>query len=92
LAMVVVAPLVEETFFRGFVFAGMRSRHGWVRAAVISALVFAAAHLDLLFFIPRFLLGYLFAFIYDRSRSLWPSMILHAAWNGFALTVTYLVS
>ena len=57
----IVAPVVEETFFRGFVFAGLRSRYDWRWAAAISAAVFAAAHGSITFFIPAFLLGFLFA-------------------------------
>ena len=55
---VIVAPFVEETFFRGFVFAGLRSRYDWRWAAAISAALFAGAHLSLTFFIPAFLLGF----------------------------------
>jgi membrane protease YdiL (CAAX protease family) len=86
-ATVIVAPLAEEVFFRGFVFGGLRARYDWRVAAAISAALFAAAHLELTFFIPAFLLGYLFAFLYHRSDSIWPGMILHALVNGFAMAV-----
>jgi hypothetical protein len=91
-ATVVVAPVTEEVFFRGFVFAGLRSRYDWRWAAAISSLLFAAAHLQLTFFIPAFLLGYLFAFLYQRSDSIWPGMILHAVVNGLAMTLTVLLA
>jgi membrane protease YdiL (CAAX protease family) len=45
LGAVLVAPLVEEIFFRGFLFAGLRGRYGWPKAAVISATLFALVHL-----------------------------------------------
>jgi membrane protease YdiL (CAAX protease family) len=57
----VFAPLVEEIFFRGFLFQGFRARYGWVPAMLISAAIFAAAHLDLVVFIPTFILGCLLA-------------------------------
>jgi uncharacterized protein len=84
------APFVEETFSRGFVFAGLRTRYHWAWAATISAALFAAAHLDLTFFIPAFLLGLLFAYLFQKSNSIWPGMIIHAALNTLAMTVTYL--
>jgi membrane protease YdiL (CAAX protease family) len=87
--IVLVAPVVEETFFRGFVFAGLRARYDWRWAAAISAALFAAAHMDLTFFIPAFVLGYLFAYLYQRSNSVWPGMIIHTALNGLAMTVMY---
>lgn len=91
-ATVVVAPVTEEIFFRGFVFAGLRQRYDWRWAAAISSVLFAAAHLQLTFFIPAFLLGYLFAFLYQRSDSIWPGMILHAVVNGLAMTLTVLLA
>ena len=44
---VIVAPVVEEIFFRGFVFAGLCRRYEWQKAAVISAALFALIHLQL---------------------------------------------
>ena len=87
---VVVAPVAEETFFRGFVFAGLRSRYDWRWAAAISAALFAAAHLSVTFFIPAFLLGYLFAYLYQRSNSVWPGMIFHVFLNALALSIALL--
>ncbi len=84
---VIVAPLVEETLFRGFIFNGLRTRHHWAVAATISAALFAAAHMELTFFIPAFVLGFLFAFLYERSDSVWPGMILHFCVNGLAMTL-----
>lgn len=88
-AVVVVAPVAEEVFFRSFVFAGLRSRYDWRWAAVISSALFAAAHLQLAFFIPSFILGFLFAYLYQRSDSVWPGMILHLLINGLALGLAY---
>jgi CAAX protease family protein len=87
---VLIAPAVEETFFRGFVFAGLRSRYGWRWAAVASSALFAAVHLELTFFIPAFILGYLFAYLYQKSNSVWPGMIFHTLLNAVAFTIMYL--
>jgi membrane protease YdiL (CAAX protease family) len=46
LAAVIVAPLVEEIFFRGFLFQGFRKRYGWLPALLLSSAIFAAAHLE----------------------------------------------
>jgi uncharacterized protein len=90
ISVVLVAPFAEETFFRGFVFAGLRTRYRWPWAAAISAALFAAAHAEITFFIPAFLLGYLFAYLYQRSGSIWPGMILHVIVNGLGLTLAFL--
>src|SRR5215208_5174382 len=43
----IFAPMVEEIFFRGFLFQGFRAKYGWMRAMFLSAAIFAVAHLDL---------------------------------------------
>lgn len=89
---VVIAPLAEEIFFRGFLFAGLRKRHGWKRAALVSAGLFAVLHLQPLTFLPIFLLGLVFAYLYHRSESIWPAVIMHMLTNGMSLGAAYLVS
>jgi membrane protease YdiL (CAAX protease family) len=84
-AAVLAAPLAEEMFFRGFLFQGLRQRFGWNKAALLSAAAFSAMHLQLASLLPTFLMGYLFAFVYNRSNSLWPSVILHFLINSFGM-------
>lgn len=88
----VVAPFAEEVLFRGFIFPGLAGRLGRVRAALASAGLFALAHLHPLTFPPLFALGVALAFLYDRFRSIWPCVIVHALTNGFAVTVGLLLS
>jgi membrane protease YdiL (CAAX protease family) len=88
----IFAPLVEEIFFRGFLFQGFRARYGWVTGMLMSAAVFAAAHLDLVVLIPTFILGCLLAYLYHRSNSLWPGIILHFLVNSFGLLAAYFAS
>jgi len=88
----VVAPIVEEIFFRGFMFAGLRPRYGWQRAAVVSSALFALIHLIPTAIIPIFLLGYIFAYLYHRSNSIWPAILMHSATNALALGAAYLVA
>jgi len=79
-ATVLVAPLVEETFFRGFVFGGLR-RYGFFWAALASGLLFSAAHLSLGGLIPLALVGMLFAWSYSRTGSLWTPIYAHFIFN-----------
>jgi uncharacterized protein len=85
----VFAPFVEEVFFRGFLFQGLRQRYGWITAMLLSSGIFAAAHLQLVALIPTFILGNVLAYIYHRSNSLWPGMILHFLVNAFGLCGAY---
>lgn len=88
----VVAPLVEEIFFRGFVFAGLRRRWTWQKAALVSAGLFALAHFLPTSILPIFILGLIFAFLYQASGSLWPAILMHMLTNTLALAAAYAVS
>lgn len=89
LAAVIAAPFVEELFFRGFLFYGLRQRFGWRWAAVISTAFFALLHLQPVNSLPIFLLGFLFAYISHIGNSIWPSIILHAFYNGLNVLILY---
>lgn len=84
-AGILLAPIVEEIFFRGFLFPGLRERYGWVRAMLLSAAIFAGFHLQWVALIPTFLLGCMLAYLRQRTDSLWPGIFLHFTINGVAL-------
>lgn len=88
----VVAPIVEEIFFRGFVFPGLRTRWNWKTAAAASAGLFALAHVIPTSILPIFILGFIFAFLYQASGSIWPSIFMHVLTNTFALSTAYAIS
>lgn len=89
---IVLAPIIEETVMRGFLFAGLRQRLGWVKAALISSALFGALHLSIAAFIPTTTLGLLFCYLYQRSNSIWPGIILHTLINSFGLCGAYLLT
>ena len=88
----IIAPFVEEIFFRGFLFQGFRQKYGWLPAILLSSAIFGAAHLDPVSLIPTFILGCVLAYVYHRSNSLWPGIIFHAMINSFSLCAVYVIS
>lgn len=82
LASVFVAPFCEEIFFRSFVFMGLLRSMPVAAAILFSALIFAVAHADVGSFAVLFVIGIALAYLRWRSRSIWPSMILHFLNNG----------
>ena len=89
---VVFAPIIEEIFFRGFLFQGFRQQYGWVRAGLLSSAIFAVGHLDPVALIPTFILGCLLAYMYHRSNSVWPGIILHFLVNAMGMCAAYAVT
>jgi uncharacterized protein len=84
---VFLAPVVEEVFFRGFIFGALSPRMGWVPAASVSGLLFAGAHLSILVLPPFAALGFLFAWAYRYTGSIQSSVIAHAIFNAVMVGV-----
>jgi CAAX protease family protein len=78
----VIAPVAEETFFRGFLFAGLRNNYPFWIAAGVSASIFAAGHMVPGAILPLYVLGFLFAWLRERTGSIWPSIAMHVLNNG----------
>lgn len=92
IVIVIIAPVAEEIFFRSFLYVGLVEKFGWKKAAFISAFIFGAAHMQLVSFIPTFLMGWVFAYLYRRSKSVIPGIILHFMVNGFGFTMILLLT
>lgn len=86
-------PLAEEVFFRGIVYQWMRKHWGPAASVMASAVVFGAAHAVFpLVAITAFLVGLVLALVYERSGTLWASVIVHAVFNSVSLSVMFLGS
>jgi membrane protease YdiL (CAAX protease family) len=95
--VVCVAPFVEELVFRGVLLSGLASRMpiGW--AMLASAIVFGCVHLPDFKFawypVPALIiLGLVSAWLRVRTRSLWPSITLHATNNFIAALAWFVVA
>jgi membrane protease YdiL (CAAX protease family) len=88
LASVIFAPVFEETFFRGFLFAGWLGSHiGAVATIVLTAVLWAALHMqyDLYGMASIFILGIAFGIVRLKTGSLWSTLLMHSAWNLAAM-------
>jgi len=88
IAVVVFAPAFEETFFRGFLFAGLRqSPIGTAGAVALTAAMWTLLHIQyeasgmsIIFF-----LGIVLGIVRYKTGSLWTVILIHALWNLFAV-------
>lgn len=88
----VLAPLFEETMFRGAFHGALRGRWRFMAAALASAVVFAAVHPQGLLAIPALTaMGFGFAMIREWRGSLFASMTAHALHNGMLVGVMWVV-
>jgi len=81
--MCVLAPIIEEIFFRRFLFVALRKRINFVWALVISAALFTIVHSNIaLGAIGGIYLGY----VYEKGKSLPANILIHGMAN-FTVTV-----
>lgn len=88
IAIGVAAPVMEEVLFRGLIFRRLRTYCKFPLALVLSALIFAICHGNILQFIYAFLLGLLMAFLYEKFRNLMAPIVFHASANIFSILTT----
>lgn len=89
-AAVVMAPVLEELVFRGLLFQSLHRRVGLWPAALLSAVFFAAVHVEVtqpLYSGGLFLLGVGFALALARTGSLLVPIAAHAAFNATTITL-----
>ncbi len=84
LVVSVLPPLCEELAFRAGLQSALLGRRPPWRAIALSALAFAAFHLDPVRFGGVLLLGLLYGWLAWRTGSAWPSMVAHAVNNSTA--------
>jgi len=85
LSACVLAPVLEEMLFRGLILRGLLLRYPPATAIVHSAALFGLAHFNVYQFFVGFSTGLVLGLAYQRTRSLWPCVLLHAAFNGGVL-------
>ncbi len=82
LTAMVLAPLFEETLFRGVLLPVLARQWGGGWGVVLSAAFFALAHLSLGEFAPLFVLGLGLGWLRLSGGRLGASVLMHGLWNG----------
>ncbi|MEK4626962.1 MAG: type II CAAX endopeptidase family protein [Solibacillus sp.] len=87
IATVFLGPILEELVFRRVIFGSIIQNYNFWVASIISAIVFAAIHLDFTHILLYTICGMIFAFLYHHTKRLITPIIAHVLLNGF---VTFL--
>ncbi|HZO84087.1 MAG TPA: CPBP family intramembrane glutamic endopeptidase [Verrucomicrobiae bacterium] len=82
LAALVLAPTIEEIFFRGIMYPYLKQRIGLWVAVSITSILFAAIHMNAVIFIPLVFLGFVLTWLYERTDSLLTPILTHAVFNA----------
>lgn len=80
---VIVLPFLEEVLFRGFLFRLLIKKYDMLTAVVTSSFLFSVVHgLDKGWFTNYFLFALVAGYVYNKSQSIWASIIMHSANNA----------
>ena len=89
---VILAPAFEELVFRGVLLPVLVSKVGKINGVLLSALIFALAHLSVGELPPLFVLGIGLALMRLSSGRLFPCALMHSLWNGVTFASLLLVA
>lgn len=87
LNVVIAAPLLEEVLFRGVILEGLLKNYSPAKAIVWSALIFGISHLNPWQATGAFFLGLLLGWVYYKSNSIIPGIVMHFANNLFGYII-----
>jgi len=88
LGSALITPFLEELLHRGVVYGRLRRMCGMWPAVLMSALVFAILHFNIVQFTYAFLLGIVLALFVEKSGHLYPAVLAHMVANGIAVIRT----
>jgi uncharacterized protein len=87
----IISPIYEEIFYRGFLYRWLRTRIGLTGSLLLSSLIFTIIHIPTYNVMPvNFFSGILFALAYERTNSIWPSVLIHGLTNGIMVLLASL--
>ncbi len=85
----ILSPVLEEMLFRGVILRSFLHQYRRWPSILGCAVLFGLAHLNLYQFFAGLIVGTLLGWLYERTRSLWPPIILHAAYNSTSMTIPF---
>lgn len=92
LIIAVIPAIGEEVLFRGVIQNSLYQKTTNIHLSIwLSAFLFSAMHLQFMGFIPRFLIGGMFGYLFYWSGSIWLPIIAHFVNNAAAVILSFLI-
>lgn len=82
-----IGPILEEIVFRKIIFGALYKKFDFAIAAVISSLLFGLAHQELAFLLTYTSMGFVFAFLYAKTKRIVVPIVAHASMNTVVVLV-----
>ena len=87
IVVAILAPMLEELFFRGFILRTFTKTWPPWLASILTAVLFALIHFQLQTILPLFFLGLILNYAYQRTGSVWTSVAFHSLNNTIAFSL-----
>lgn len=81
----VIGPVVEELLFRGAITKVLLNKFSPTKAIIISGLLFGIFHINPVQVVGATLIGFLLAWIYYKTQSLMPCILIHILNNSLSV-------
>ncbi|MBI5231293.1 MAG: CPBP family intramembrane metalloprotease [Coriobacteriales bacterium] len=85
----VLAPFVEEIVFRGILQGGLSQHMGPIGSNVWASVLFSLLHFSIFGIVPIFIASLAFGWLFQRTRTLWATVLAHGLFNGIGLVLAY---
>lgn len=86
----VLTAVLEEIMYRGYMYGNLKAATNIVTASIMSSLVFALMHFDIVYLPFLILFSTLLCFLREKTQSIIPGIIVHALSNSIVILFTYL--
>lgn len=85
----IISPVYEEIFYRGFLYRFFSSRYGILVGTLLSSFIFTIVHIPTFNTMPvNFVSALIFAWIFQKTGSVIPCILMHGFFNGIAVILT----
>lgn len=99
ISLVILPPIAEEIMVRGFIYSTLKKAMRIIPAAILTSILFAAAHLPeggaagplYIAALDTFVLSLVLVYLREKTGSLWASITLHALKNGIAFIALFVI-
>ena len=84
---VILGPIIEEYLFRGMIYNGLKKNFNDKKSMIITSIVFAITHTNIIQMIYAFLLNIILVKVYEKYKNINSCIIIHSMSN---LTTTFI--
>ena len=84
ISVAILGPVVEEVFFKGLIYTRLKEGMPTIVAAILSAIMFGVMHGEIIWILHAFIVGLVFVWIFEKTKSLWPCIVIHIVNNSIS--------